>query len=160
MRALATAVAAIASVLLASGCAGMHTKGTISVSVITTAGGLGLQQEVKVARASNRLFSIFPALPGKRHCVILDGALGSKPFRGTCLTSVRHRRTMEPSVRVTFTERWRRPACAPDLAVACAHPLARHTWQVIEGETIVTPGSKLRVLATRSSGAIAPQDYK
>jgi hypothetical protein len=67
---------------------------------------------------------------------------------------------MEPSVSVTFSERWRRPICAPALAVGCLHPWRRHIWRIIEGETIVTPAAKLRIYATRSSGATAPQDYK
>jgi hypothetical protein len=61
---------------------------------------------------------------------------------------------------VAFTETWRRPACAPDLDVACSHPMAHHTWQVTEGTPAVTGGSKLVVVTTHSSGATAPQEYK
>jgi hypothetical protein len=114
----------------------------------------------QAARASNRYFSIFPATPGKRRCSIPDGAPSTKPLRGTCQTVVRPRPTQEPSVSVTFTESWIRLECAPDLDVACAHPHAHHTWQVIEGETIEKPGTKPRIYATHSSGATAPQDYK
>jgi hypothetical protein len=35
-----------------------------------------------------------------------------------------------------------------------------HTWQVIEGEPLVTTGARLRILATRERGATAPQYYK
>lgn len=117
-----------------------------------------IREEVRVARASSRYFSIFPAVPGKRPCAIPDGAFGTKPFQGICQTSVHPRRTMEPSVSVTFTESWW-PHCPP--MVACSlRALRHHTWQVIEGETIIKPGTKLHVYATRSRGATPPQLYK
>lgn len=118
-----------------------------------------IREEVRVARSSNlRLFSIFPTVPGTRRCSIPDGALGTKPIPGTCQTSVRPRRTMEPSVSVTFTESWW-PHCPP--MTACSpRALRHHIWQVIEGEPIVKRGAKLHVYATHSRGATAPQDYK
>lgn len=118
-----------------------------------------VREEVRVARASNpRLFSIFPAVPDKRPCAILESAPSDKRYAGICQTSVRPRPTHEPSVSVTFTESWW-PHCPP-MAACSLRALHHHTWQVIEGETIVKPGSKLHVYATRSRGATAPQDYK
>lgn len=117
-----------------------------------------VREEVKVARGSNRLFSIFPRVPGSRVCLIPDGALGSKAFQGECETRVRPRRTMEPSFSVTFTESWW--LHCPPMAACSPRALRHHTWQVIEGETIVKPGTKPRVYATHSRGALAPQLYK
>jgi hypothetical protein len=114
-----------------------------------------VREEVRVARASSpRLFSIFPKAPGERRCLIPRGD-SRRRFTGICRTSVRSRATHEPSVSVAFTESWW-PHCPP--MVACSpRALRHHTWQVIEGETIVTPGAKLHVYATRSRGARAPQ---
>jgi hypothetical protein len=40
-----------------------------------------VREEVRVARSSNaRLFSIFPAVPDKRLCLIADGAPGWRTF--------------------------------------------------------------------------------
>jgi hypothetical protein len=45
--------------------------------------------------------------------------------------------------------------------VACSpRALRHHTWQVVEGETIVKPGTKPHVDAAHSRGATAPQYYK
>jgi hypothetical protein len=113
------------------------------------------REEVRVARSSNlRLFSIFPKVPGERQCLIPDGSTQQR-FAGICQTSVRSRPTHEPSVSVTFTERWW-PHCPP-MAACSPRALRHHTWRVIEGETIVTPRAKLHVYATRSRGARAPQ---
>jgi len=164
MRALALAATVIVSLLAASGCGGSHLINSppapgprpAPVSQITR-----FRQEVHIARTSNRrLFAIFPAVPGKRRCVIPDSALGAKPLRGTCQTSVRPRSTMEPSWSVTFTETWRRPICAPALAVGCLQPWRHHTWRIIEGETVVKQGTKPHIYATYSRGATAPQNYK
>ena len=116
-----------------------------------------VREEVRVARASNRFFSIFPTVPGTAGCAIPDGAIGTNPIPGTCETIIRARRTMEPSWSVTFTETW--PPC---LSGYCPPPYRwrHHTWRVIEGETIVKPGTKPHVYAIHSRGATAPQDYK
>jgi hypothetical protein len=116
-----------------------------------------VREEVRVARASNRLFSIFPTAPDTARCAIPDGANGTKPIPGTCETIIRARRTMEPSWSVTFTETW--PPC---LSGYCPPPYRwrHHTWSVIGGETIVKPGTKPHVYAIHSRGATAPQDYK
>jgi|GEM_PF-2479195 hypothetical protein len=162
MRVVATTVAAIASVLVASGCGSSGKKATEPTNSFgggPAAAIIARNHEVQVARSSNRLFSIFPAVPGKRQCSIPDGAPGAKPFRGTCQTSVHPARTHEPAVIVTFTERWRWPPC-PRKGDCIAARNLRHTWHVIEGEPIVKPGARLRVLATRSNGATAPQYYK
>lgn len=118
-----------------------------------------IREDVRVARSSNlRLFSIFPKAPGERRCAIPDGARSRRPYSGICRTSVRSRQTHEPSVSVTFTESWW-PHCPP-LTACSPRALRHHTWQVVEGETIVEPGTKPRVYATHSRGATAPQDYK
>ncbi len=166
MRAFPTAVAVIAGALAVSGCGSSHPKPTTQTDSSgggTLTAGIAdnyVNDMAQVARASNRDFSIFPAVPGKRRCSIPVGAPSSKPFHGMCQTIVRSRPTHEPSVNVTFTETWRRLECAPDLDVACSHPLAHHTWQLIEGEPIMEVGTKPRIYASHSSGATAPQHYK
>jgi hypothetical protein len=162
---LAAAAVVIGGALAVSGCGSSHPGQTTQ----TAPGGGTLTTGVadnyfsymaQAARASNRYFSIFAAAPGKRRCSIPDGAPSTKPLRGTCQTTVRSRPTQEPSVRVNFTETWLRLECTPDLDVACAHPHAHHTWQVIEGETIEKLGTKPHVYSTRSSGATPPQEDK
>jgi hypothetical protein len=114
-----------------------------------------IRDDVRIARASNRrLFSIFPPVPGEARCVIPRPSQ-AQGFRGICRTSVRARRTMEPSWSVVFTESWW-PHCPP--MTACSpRALRHHTWQIVEGETIVKPGTKPRVYATHSRGARPPQ---
>jgi len=114
-----------------------------------------IREEVRVARSSDRsLFSIFPKAPGERRCLIPQHGT-QRRFTGICRTSVHSRPTMEPSETVRFTESWW-PHCPP--MTACSpRALRHHTWQVIEGETIVTAGSKPHVFATRSRGAKPPQ---
>jgi hypothetical protein len=116
------------------------------------------REEVRIARASNRLFSIFPTVPGPERCVIPHNTLRAQGFRGICQTSVHARRTMEPSWSVTFTESWW--AHCPPMVACSPRALRHHTWQVVEGETIVKPGTKPQVYATHSRGATAPQYYK
>jgi hypothetical protein len=169
MRAVAASVAVIVSVLVASGCASSGKKPTTSVRSTALGpagtGTLSRNHALRVARASNPAFSIFPAKPGKRHCVIPLSTMALRAaYRGTCQTSVRRYQPAQmPAVMVTFTERWQLPECAPDLDVACPHPWRRHIWQVIEGEPLVKlnagPGPPARRVI-RSSGATAPQDYK
>jgi hypothetical protein len=115
------------------------------------------REEVRIARASNpRLFSIFPTVPGRGRCVIPHNSPPPQDYRGICRTFVRVRRTMEPSWSVTFTESWG-PSCPPGTDCPGSQLTRHHTWQVIEGETIVKPGTKPRVYFTRSRGATAPQ---
>jgi hypothetical protein len=116
-----------------------------------------IREEVKVARSSSRYFSIFPALPGKRHCAIPDAALGAKPFRGMCSTSVPPVLSHGPAAIVTFTERWGQASSCPPNGY-CMVPYRHHTtWQV----SIDTPlPGKLHVMGTRLSGATPPQLYK
>lgn len=118
-----------------------------------------VREEVRFARASApRLFSIFPGVSGESRCEIPGGGLSRRPYSGICQTSVHRRPTHEPSVSVNFTESWW-PNCPP--MAACSPRLLRHhTWQVIEGEPIIKPGARLRIYATHSRGATAPQDYK
>jgi hypothetical protein len=114
-----------------------------------------IREDVRVARASNaRLFSIFPKVPGERRCLIPERSR-KRRSAGICQTSVHSRPTHEPSVSVTFTESWW-PHCPP-MAACSPRASLHHAWQVIEGETIVAPGAKLHVYATRSRGARAPQ---
>ena len=163
MRAVVTAVAVIAALLAVSGFANSGAKKPTAFNDLVARGKLTTprtRREIQVARGSNRYFSIFPSVLGKRRCLIPDGALGAKPFHGTCSTSVRPRRTMEPSWSVTFTESWRKAACARDLDVACSHPTAHSTWQIIEGEPIVRPDETIHIYATHLSGAEPPQLYK
>lgn len=165
MRAVATALAVIVGVFVASGCASSGKKPTTSVRPtpigVGAVTGLARNHEVYVARASNRFFSIFPAVPAKRRCSIPEGGTHIKPLvlHGMCQTSLRPRQTMEPSWSVTFTESWG-PSCPPGADCPAFRLTRHHTWQVIEGETIVKPGTKPRIYATRSSGAPAPQNYK
>jgi hypothetical protein len=163
MRGVAAAVAVIAGVLASTGCAGSGETPTTSVRPTTTGVGVvttrARNREVRIARGSNRRFSIFPMVPAKRRCSIPEGGthIKSLVLHGICRTSLRHRQTMEPSWTVTFTESW---GCPPGADCPASQLTRHHTWQVIEGETIVKPGTKPRIYATRSSGAPAPQDYK
>lgn len=116
-----------------------------------------IREVVRIARSSHpRLFAIFPTAPGEERCVIPHHMPPPQDFRGICQTIVRSRRTMEPSWSVLFTESWG-PSCPPGADCPASRLTRRHTWQVIEGETIVMRGSKPRVYATRSRGARPPQ---
>jgi hypothetical protein len=142
--------------LLVTGCAGSGPKPTAHhTSRPETTGPVSLEspraQQISLARASNRLFSIFPGRPRTKKCGIPEGGAHFKPLPGRCETSIRFAATHEPALIVSFTETWR--TSMPSRAV-------HHTWQVIEGEPLVTTGARLRILATRERGATAPQYYK
>ena len=148
MRAVVAAVVGIASVLVISGCGGSGP--TVSLSS-------PLAEQVELARASNDLFSIFPAAPGTKRCGIPDSA-STKTLHGTCESSIAGAATQEPALIVTFTETWNSPPCLPS---ACTgREVKQHSWKVIEAEPVVTKGANLRVAATHSSGAAAPQNSK
>ncbi|HLX33320.1 MAG TPA: hypothetical protein VKR79_11240 [Gaiellaceae bacterium] len=115
--------------------------------------------QIALARASNRLFAIFPAQPGEKRCGIPEGGVHFRPLPGTCTTSIHAAATHEPALLVTFTEKWQFPPC-PRGEYCAFSRTAHHTWQVIEGEPIVTATARLRIVATRQSGATAPQYYK
>jgi hypothetical protein len=117
-----------------------------------------IPNEVQATRASSRYFSIFPATPSKRRCLIPDGAPGTKPFRGMCFTNVRSVVSHGPSAIVTFTERWGPEETTCPANGYCLVPYTHHaTWQVSLGTTL---GAKLNVLGTRLRGATPPQLYK
>ena len=162
MRALAAAVAVFMGVVVASGCASSGKRATTDINDGVARGCVSCRQHqvVQVARSSNRYFSIFPTVPGKRRCVVPLNTMALRAaYRGTCQTSVRINPVMQaPEFIVTFTEQWRRPICAPALAVGCLHPWLRHTWRVIEVGSTQTD-AKLQINSTRSRGAKPPQDY-
>lgn len=119
-----------------------------------------IREDVRLAQNTNRrLFSIFPAVPGAERCLIPHNTRPAQNFRGICQTSIRAGRTMEPSWTVIFTESWS-PSCPPGADCPASQLTLDHTWEVGEGETIVTAGTKPRVGAPRSRGDTAPQDYK
>lgn len=166
MRAPVAAVAAVVGIFAASGCAGSgpHLTAHYTTPPETT-GGVSLEsprvRQIELARASNRrVFAIFPAAPGRKRCLIPEGGVHLRPtgFHGICETSIRSAPTHEPALIVTFTETWKRPC--PRGSDCIASPNLRHTWQVVEGEPMVTATARLRVVATRTSGATAPQYYK
>lgn len=114
-------------------------------------------QQVELARASNSLFSIFPAQPGTKKCLIPNSAHTTTPVHGTCQTSIDGANTHEPALIVTFTETWNIPPCAPS---ACTGVEARqHTWRVVEAKPFLKTGARLSVAATHSSGVTAPQGH-
>lgn len=163
MRALKAAVGGAVGSLLLSGCAlsGQRPTTQYTTPPETTA-GVSLEsprvQQIALARASSDLFSIFPAKPGTGRCGIPAGGVRLKPLPGMCTTRIRAAATHEPALLVTFTERWTfRCARGADCVAAWA---LHHTWTVVEGEPVVTAHSRLRILATRQSGATAPQYYK
>ena len=167
MRASAAAIVAGAAVLVASGCAGSGPRLTAHYTTPPeTTAGLSLEsprvQQIRLARASNpRIFSIFPAVPGRKTCGIPAGGAHRKPLLlpATCETSIRSAATHEPALVVTFTERWRFPPCPR--GADCLNRLLLHsTWQVVERVPMVTTTSGLRVIATRTSGATPPQYWK
>lgn len=148
MRVVAAAVAVIAGVPVVAGCAGSNSKVSL---------GSPPAQQVELARASNGLFSIFPAAPGTRKCAIPDGA-SATALHGICQSRVAGAKTQEPALIVTFTETWNSPPCAP---TDCTGREARqHTWQVVEAASLPPQGAQLQVAATHSSGVRAPQSYK
>lgn len=163
MRAIAAAVAVSAGSIVA-GCAvsGPKPAAHYTTAPETTSSGVSLDsprvEQIRLARASNRLFSIFPAEPGRKTCGIPEGGAHFKPLRGTCLTSIHSAKSHEPTLIVTFIERWDNGCPQTSDAGPCAP--AMHRWQVIEAEPVVTTTARLRVVATRSSGATAPQYYK
>jgi hypothetical protein len=163
MRATRTAAAAIAGALALSGCAGSRPKQTThpTTTLPTTTSQVSLAsprtQQIRLARASNQLFSIFPATPGTTTCLIPAGGLTARHLHGTCQTTIHpDRHKHEPAIIVTFTESWVRPVQCPPGAECVDLPL-HHAWTIIEGEPIVTTGASLHVVATHSSGAPAPQ---
>jgi hypothetical protein len=161
MRALAPTVAVGAGLLLAAGCAGSRPTTHYTTPPETTA-GLSIEsprvRQIALARASNRLFAIFPARPGTKRCGIPEGGVHFKPLPEICMTSIHAAPTHEPALIVTFTERWR-DGCPQSSDAGPCSP-ARHTWRVIEGEPMVTTTTRLRIVATREDGATAPQYYK
>ncbi|HEY2354081.1 MAG TPA: hypothetical protein VGH79_04180 [Gaiellaceae bacterium] len=163
MRAVAAAVGIVGALLLA-GCASTGPRpSTQYTTPPETTGGLSMEspvvEQVALARSSNDLLSIFPARPGTTTCRIPAGGHRVKPWPATCTTRVRRARTHEPALLVSFTETWGPAPCPPGAFCPVMLP-QHHTWTVVEGEPVVTAGSRLRVLATRQSGATAPQFYK
>lgn len=161
MRATATTAAVICCVLVAAGCAGSGAKHNSSDTTTppTTSSGCcdasPTGAAIQFARSSSPLFSIFPAAPGKKACLIPAGGLTFFNLHGTCRTIVRPARTHAPAFIVTFTETWV-TVCPP--GADC--PLRRrlhHTWTFVEGGLPGTPGAGLHILARRQSGVPAPQ---
>jgi hypothetical protein len=160
MHVLAGTVVAIASAILATGCGSSGTAPTTTHSGVTLASPRA--QQVALALASNRLFSIFPARPGAKSCEIPEGGVHVhfKPLTGTCFTRIRHGRTLEPTLVVSFTEFWTvGPPCQPGEACALIRSY-QHTWRVIEAESMVAGVPRLRIAAIRQRGSTAPQYYK
>src|SRR6266566_3625615 len=91
---------------LATGCASSHKKALQGGMYGAGGARIGIHDQVTAARASDGVFSIFPAAPGKRKCQIpLEGGAIStsrRAFLGVCRTSVRP----GPPAIVVFSERW------------------------------------------------------
>ena len=163
VRAIATTAAMICSVLLAAGCAGSGPKQTAHYTTPpeTTDSGVSLNsprvEQIQLARSSSPLFSIFPAAQGTKACAIPAGGLAPNHLHGTCRTVVRSARTHEPAIIVTFTETWMPGGkCPPGAYCPVSWPL-HHTWTIVEGTPVITPGARLHILARRQSGMPAPQ---
>ena len=160
VRAIANTAAVICSVLLAAGCAGSGPKQTAHYTTPpeTTDSGVSLNsprvEQIQLARSSSPLFSIFPAAPGTKACAIPAGGLAPNHLHGTCRTVVRPARTHEPAITVNFTETWTYECRSMFCPVVM--PL-HHTWTIIEGTPVITPGARLHILARRQSGMPAPQ---
>jgi hypothetical protein len=156
MRPVGAAVAVIAGILVVSGCGSAHPTPTVRAWVGV---GLGpIAADVRLARASNRIFSIFPTWPSKRRCAIPHTGLLQEAYRGTCQTRFRPALVHSPGIMiVAFTERWRKPECALDLDIACSHPMAHHTWQVIEGTRVVTGEQSFK---SRRPAPAAPRRHR
>ena len=126
MRVLAGVFIAVG--LLAAGCASNQSAAR------TTGTGVSLMspraEQIARARASNDLFSIFPANPGEQPCRIPEGGVHFKPLRGECRTSVHESRIHEPRWVVSFTETWKFPPCPPQDDCLSVR-FFRHTWRVI-----------------------------
>ena len=158
--AIATTAAVICSVLVAAGCAGSGPKQTAHYTTPpeTTDSGVSFNsprvEQIQLAHSSSPLFSIFPAVPGTKACLILAGGPRPGHLHGTCRTVVRPARTHEPAIIVSFTETWRYECRSMFCPVVM--PL-HHTWTIVEGAPVSTPGARLHILARRQSGFLAPQ---
>jgi len=159
---MAKAAAVICSVLVAAGCGGSGGKQTAHYTTTpptTCVGCLDLsptRMEIRLARSSSPLFSIFPASPGERRCVIPAGGLAATHLRGWCRTSVRHIGTHDRGVVVSFTEAWVPESRCPPGDHCPAVVALHHTWSIVERDP--WPGAPLRIVARRQSGnAPAPQ---
>jgi hypothetical protein len=154
-----TAVVGVVGALLLSGCALTEPRPSTHTTPPETTGGHASQsplvRQIAVARSSNRVFAMFPAHPGTKRCAIPEGGVHFEPLAGRCTTSARDSPTHAPARVVTFTETWSTCGRADDCVVART---LHHTWHVIEGLATLKP--MLRVVATRQSGATAPQYYK
>ena len=102
MRVPAAVIAVVGAVLALSGCgSAAHTK-TVTKPFVSLP-----VRALQVARASDERFSIFPAKPGKKFCVIPGGGMRTTPLRGTCQTRVYASHLLQgPRFIVAFTERW------------------------------------------------------
>lgn len=163
VRAIATTAAVVCGALVVAGCAGSGPKQTAhdtttpptTSSSCCDASPTGAR--IQLARSSSPLFAIFPAAPGKRACLIPAGGLARTRLHGTCRTLVQRARTHEPAIVVSFTEIWMSGGkCPPGAYCPVSMPL-QHTWKLVEGAPVSTPGARLHILATRQSGAPAPQ---
>lgn len=156
---MAATISAVALAVGATGCAGSNSSST------STRPRLSFEslraQQIALARASNpRVFSIFPAKPGKQRCSIPEGGVHRRPgvLEGWCTTSIHRSDSHGPALVVTFTEKW---WPCPNGAYCFFMPrLPHHTWRVIVRETSATSSSGLRVVATHQRGTAAPQYYK
>jgi len=157
MRVLAGAIVLI----LAAGCGSSRTAAPRITTTPSAGGSLASPREhqIALARASDVLFSIFPAKPGAKSCVIGGGGFRTTPLRGVCSTSIRRAQAHGPELIVSFTERWAYQPCRSGTECVLEHTF-HHTWHVLETEPILTQGARLHIAATQESGAPAPQFYK
>lgn len=116
---------------------------------------------VRAAHAADqKLFAIFPALPGKARCQIPGPYVGppgakQEQLSGICETSVRsgpYRHPYGSATRVTFRERWRHGRCGNAVRPCSEH--GEHIWRVVEA-----PPTSLKVIAVLSRGFTAPQHW-
>ena len=167
-RGIGTTAAVLCLVLVAAGCGRSGRKqaapSTTLPATTTCVGCIDTSPTgaaLNLARSSNWLFSIFPAAPGTKACLIPAGGPAPSHLHGTCRTIVRPVPSHEPAFKVTFTERWMSMSggSCPPPGCPVSMPL-HHTWTIVEGEPVITPGARLHIFATRQSGMLAPQFWR
>lgn len=128
---------------LAAGCGSSHKKmqqvtGSLGGARIALAVRMAEDADVQAARASDRVFAIFPSTPGKRKCLIpYEGGVHTvkSVFRAVCRTVVRP----GPPTVVVFSERWM--PCMKGQDCVAGMRMRRHSWLLTMGPLTMPSGN-------------------
>jgi len=155
MRAIAALVALVVCAGVAAGCGSSSSRLTTSTRASLPSTPV---QQIKLARASNRVFSIFPTAPGQKKCGIPEGGVHFGPLPGVCVTSIQHPIGAGRVAIVSFTEKWPFPSCPRGADCIALSGTRHHVWRVLVAEP--PTATKIRVVGTSERGSVAPQYYK